>query len=248
MIFKMTTLCHANPINSFWFPFWKIISFKKLYRLQHKYNVNNKMHNLNSIFHLKYRKIFFLFRKKKNMTVSWHFINELQNSIWMQINDKDKTKSRLTIILRLILKLNLCIFWWCFTCICRRYMLFCDMRSGKFNSPLMAQLLSVLTNITQVRLEKVMARATTKCTVKEQKKSTLFTMILVHSYLRVLSLCCSDMRYYLWISHQLTLQSIFWTIRFSPMNKLIDSQALQLLLKLYYEVIYELGLYRIGLK
>ena len=34
----------------------------------------------------------------------------------------------------------------------------------------MAQLLSVLTNITQVRLEKVMARATTKCTVNEQKK------------------------------------------------------------------------------
>ena len=37
-----------------------------------------------------------------------------------------------------------------------------DMRSGKFNSTLMAQLLSVLTNITQVRLEKVMAPATKK--------------------------------------------------------------------------------------
>ena len=52
-------------------------------------------------------------------------------------------------------------------------MLFCDMRSGKLNSPLMAQLLSVLTNITQVRLEKVMARATTKCTVNEQKNDPL---------------------------------------------------------------------------
>ena len=52
-----------------------------------------------------------------------------------------------------------------------------DMRSGKFNSTLMAQLLSVLTNITQVRLEKVMARAT-KTTMEGQKRSTLFLLIL----------------------------------------------------------------------
>jgi len=51
------------------------------------------------------------------------------------------------------------------------------MRSGKFNSTLMAQLLSVLTNITQVRLEKVMARAT-KTTMEGQKRSTLFLLIL----------------------------------------------------------------------
>ena len=83
------------------------------------------------------------------------------------------------------------------------------MRSGKFNSPLMAQLLCVLTNTTQVRLEKVMARATTKCTVKEQKKSALFTITLVHSYLRVVSLSRFELRQYLEISLQLTLQSIF---------------------------------------
>ena len=107
------------------------------------------------------------------------------------------------------------------------------MKSGKFNSPLMAQLLSVLTNITQVRLEKVMARATTKCTVNEQKKSTLFTITLGHSYLRVVNLCRLELRQYLEISLQLN----------SQINKLISTQVLHLLLKLPYEIRYELGLY-----
>lgn len=111
-------------------------------------------------------------------------------------------------------------------------MLFCDMRSGKFNSPLMAQLLSVLTNITQVRLEKVMARATTKCTVNEQKKSTLFTMTLLHSYLRIVTLCSFNFAI-----------NILSNAFNCPMNKLIYSQVLHLLLKIHYEIRYELGLY-----
>ena len=56
----------------------------------------------------------------------------------------------------------------------------------------MAQLLSVLTNITQVRLEKVMARATTKCTVKEQKIS-LFAM---KHFLQILVLIVLDQNYF----------------------------------------------------
>ena len=55
----------------------------------------------------------------------------------------------------------------------------------------MAQLLSVLTNITQVRLEKVMARATTKYTVKEQKIS-LFAM---KHFLQILVLIVLDQNY-----------------------------------------------------
>ena len=64
-------------------------------------------------------------------------------------------------------------------------MLFCDMSSGKFNSPLMAQLLSVLTNITQVRLEKVMARATTKYAMKEQKISLFAIKHILRIYLEI---------------------------------------------------------------